>query len=315
MAKRSTLAMAAAGIVLVAAGAVVKWVVAPALVKAPLDIKSTTVAEGTSKVFVITAQAVQDVHVIATRVVTGDEHAGTSDVAVYDESLCLVAKGTKTDPAGCASAADPGFIQKTTDRVAFDRVKATAVAGPKYGAHVNGDVAIKHAGLDYTFPIDTKKKAYALFDTIASKAFPAKYEGSQSMHGLTVYRFVQQIPDTPIKIQSLIPGIYSGTTTVWVEPTTGVIVKGAQHIVQKFASDGTVVFDGTLTFNDKTVREQSDFADDQLTKIHLVRNWVPLAVALIGILFLATAWFSERRRPSGRRSPEPSARQRVEPRG
>ncbi|WAX57777.1 DUF3068 domain-containing protein [Jatrophihabitans cynanchi] len=296
MAKRSTLVMAAAGIVLVAAGAIAKWVVAPALVKAPLDITSTTVAEGNSKVFVIAAQAVQEVHVIATRVVTGDKHAGTGDVAVYDETLCLVAEGTKVDSAGCASAADPGFIEKTTDRVAFDRVDATAVADQKYKANVNGDAAVKHTGLDYTFPIDTAKRTYSLFDTIAGKAFPAKYEGSQTLHGLTVYRFVQQIPDTPIKIQSLIPGIYSGTTTVWVEPTTGVIVKGAQHIVQKFASDESVVFDGTLTFNDKTVREQADFADDQLTKIHLIRNWVPLALAMIGILLLATAWFAARRR-------------------
>lgn len=300
MARRSSIALAVTGLVLVVAGALVKWVLAPALVKAPLDISSTTVAEGDSQVFLVSAQAVKNVHVVATRVVRGDNSAGSADVAVYDETLCLVVQGTKADASGCASLTEPGFIQRTTDRVAFDRKNGEAVTAPKYKAAVNGDASIEHTGLDYTFPIGTARKTYSVFDTIAGKAFPARYAGSESIHGLSVYKFVQQVPESPVKIQSLIPGTYSGTTTFWVEPTTGVIVKGVQRILERFASDGKTVFDGTLTFTDKTVEKQADFANSQLSKINLIRLWVPLAAAVIGVLLLAAAWFVGRRRPRTR---------------
>jgi hypothetical protein len=298
MRKRLTAALAVLGLLLVAAGAVIRWVVAPMLVKAPLDIRSTTVAEGISKVFVLTAQRVETVDVVATRVVTGDKAAGTGTVAVYDETLCLVAKGTQTAADGCATPDKAGFIQKTTDRVAFDRVKATAVPGARFKANVDGDAKIAHVGLDYTFPIDTQKRTYQLFDTTAGKAFPASYSDTETISGLTVYKFVSHVPATDIQIEGLIPGVYNGTTTVWVEPTTGVIVKGAQRIVQKFKSNDQLVFDGTLTFTPDTVRKQAAFANEQLTKINVIRIYLPLGVGLIGILLLAIAWFRGRRQPA-----------------
>lgn len=312
MAKRSSIVLAVAGVVLVAAGAVIRWVVAPALVKAPLDITSTTVAEGQSKVFVLTAQQVKDVDVVATRVVTGDKSAGNSTVAVYDETLCLVAKGTPTDKSGCATPDKSGYIEKTTDRVAFDRVKATAVPGATYKANVDGDAKVRHVGLDYTFPIDTQKKTYQLFDTTALRAFPATYATTETIHGLSVYKFVSTVPATDIEIQGLLPGVYNGSTTVWVEPTTGVIVKGSQQIVQKFKSNNQIVFDGTLTFTPDTVRQQADFARDQLTKINVIRIYLPLAVGLIGIVLLVVAGFRARPRPAPveqRREPEAAPRE------
>lgn len=287
-------ALAAAGVLLVVAGALVKWVAGPALVKAPLDIHSTTVAEGPAKVLVVSEQQVKDVTVVATRVVTGDAEAGNGDVAVYDQTLCLVVKGTATDSSGCAKLTEPGFLQKTTDRVAFDRVSATAVRGD-YRANVNGDAKVQHTGLSYTFPIGTGKKTYPLFDTIAGKAFPATFEGTATIGGLTVYRFVSHVPKTAITIQSVLPGSYTGTTTVWVEPTTGVIVKGEQQITQQFP-DGKPVFDGTLTFTPATVQDQASFADDQLGKIHIVRWWLPLGLAVVGVALLAVAGLTGRRR-------------------
>lgn len=289
MAKKASVALTAAGVVLVVAGALVKWVGAPALVKAPLDISSTTVAEGPGKVFLLAQQQLRDVPVVATRVVSGDKKAGNGSVAVYDETLCLVVRGTRADDHGCAVSTDPGFIQKTADRIAFDRVKGTAVPGTKYHAAVNGDSSIKHEGLGYTFPIGTEKKSYPFFDTIAGKAFPARFVGTDTLEGLDVYRFEQQVPTTDIKIQGLLPGSYEGGTTFWVEPTTGVIVKGSQRIVEKFASNGATVFDGTLTFTDKTVKKQADFANSQLTKIGLIRNWIPLALGVIGLALIGWA--------------------------
>ena len=47
-----------------------------------------------------------------------------SSVAVYDEVLCLRSATTSQatpDGQGCVPSTDPGFIQRTVDRIAFDR--------------------------------------------------------------------------------------------------------------------------------------------------------------------------------------------------
>jgi hypothetical protein len=59
-----------------------------------------------------------------------------------------------------------------------------------------------------------------------------------------------------------------------------------------------VVFDGTLTFTDKTVHAQANFAKDQLFKVRLIRSWVPLgALAIAVALVVIVAVFLLRRRP------------------
>jgi Porin PorA len=274
------------GVLLVIGAALIKWVAAPALVKAPLDVNSVTVSEGNAQVFVVASQSVMPVHVIATRTVRGDQSAGTSSVAVYDETLCLRTSTSGTpDQQGCVIATDPGFIQKTTDRIAFDRKTGLAVPGSRYNAAVNGDPTIIHEGLGYTFPIGTKQRSYPFFDTVLGKAFPMTYHATEKINGLSTYRFSQTIPDSAIKINGILPGTYSNVRTVWVEPKTGVIVKGSEQIAQKF-SDGGVAFTGTLVFNDATVRSQASYAKNKAGQIDLIRIWVPLGSVLLGVILM-----------------------------
>lgn len=287
------------GVVLVVGAALVKWVAAPALVKEPLTIPSahtTTVATGNAQVFTLLTQSLTSEPVVATRVVTGDKSAGNGSVAVWNETLCLAAAGTVTDSSGCALPILPGYILKSTDRVAIDRKTAEAVNNPKYQAAVNGDTSVTHSGVDYTFPIGTKKQTYQMFDAIAGKAFPAQYVGTSKLDGLKVYEFRQQIPASPIKIAGLLPGTYTDQTTVFVEPTTGVIIKGVQSINEKFASTGQTVFNGTLTFNNKSVASQASYAKSQRSQISLVRVWLPLILLVLGVVLLVVALLLGRRR-------------------
>jgi hypothetical protein len=297
MAKGPSVALVATGVVLVLAGGLVKWVAAPALVKVPLGVNTTTVAEGNIALFVPALQTVKQVHIVATRTLRGDKSAGTGSTAVYDETLCLVAQGAATDALGCAPATDPGFVEKSTDRIAFNRKTALPASdGARIKANVDGNAATVHQGLDYTFPIDTKKKSYPFFNTVIGKAYPIDYKGSEKLRGLTVYRFQQALPVTPITIQKALPGTYVDITTVWVEPTTGVIVKGEDKITEKIAANGLAVFDGTLTFNDQTVGEQVAYAKSQLNKVRVVRWWVPLAALVVGLLLVAGGLMIGRRR-------------------
>jgi Porin PorA len=302
-------------ILLLAGGALIKWVAAPALVKIPQDVNRTTVATGQSQVFVLTAQAEQQVPVIATRVVKADATAGTSSVTVFDETLCLRAATatTKPDSAGCLPATDPGFIQKTTDRTAVDRKTALPVAdGQRFGTAVDGNKDIRHDGLGYTFPIDTKKTSYPFFDTVLGKSFPMNYEATQKIEGLDLYRFRQTVPESDIKINGLLPGRYSNVRIVWVEPTTGVIVKGSEQIVEKFAATGQTAFSGTLVFDDPTVKSQADYAKNLRLKVQIVRIWAPIGVAALGLILLVVGLIlllHRRRPPTDYPVPEPARSQ------
>lgn len=291
MARKGRIALAVTGVVLVAAGAAVKWIAAPVLIKEPLSPgkggTSVTVAEANGKAFILTKQLLVDGPIVATRSITGDKDAGNRDVAVWDETLCLVVKGTKTDENGCtALSTDPGLIQKSTDRIAIDRKSAEAVNDPQYKTHVDNDTSVQHEGLGYTFPIGTKKQTYQWFDPISHKAFPAKYVGTQKIEGLTVYKFDSISTESAIKVQGLIPGTYSGERTALVEPTTGVIIKGTQQILEKFASNGQVIFDANLVHNEATVKSQADYAKSQKLQIHLIRTWIPLVLLILGLVCL-----------------------------
>jgi hypothetical protein len=164
----------------------------------------------------------------------------------------------------------------------------------RFNTNVNGDTAVVHVGLGYTFGIDTAKRSYPYFDTVALKAYPMNYQATEKIEGLSLYRFVQVVPSTPIKIDNLLAGTYTSTTTVWVQPTTGVIVKGAQQILQKFDTGGTV-FSGTLTFNDATVHSRAQYAKKQLAQVHLIRIWIPSTLLVLGLILIMVGFVLLRR--------------------
>jgi len=140
----------------------------------------------------------------------------------------------------------------TKEQIAMDRKSAESVTDDgRFGTNLNGDKAVAHAGLTYTFPIGTKKHDYTLFDGTAGKAFPIHYAGTEKLRGLTVYRF-EQTAEAPIKIRGALPGTYTNTHTVWVEPVSGSIVRDRQIIAEKLQG-GPLALGGTLDFTPATV--------------------------------------------------------------
>ncbi len=294
------------GVFLLVLAPVVKFVVGPASVKAPLTVPAkystliAVAANGGKFTFLDpTQQKETQVDIRITRTIQGDVLSGDGTNAVYNESLCLtVDDGTHP---GCVAGGDPRLITNSTDRVAFNRKSGLAVDNPKYFANVNGDTSIKHSGLAYKFPIDTKKKTYSYFDTVADNPFPAVFQGTEKIDGLSTYKFVQTITDQPVLTNFLLPSLYSDTRTMWVEPTTGVIVKGSEVVDQRLtgrasldpnsalvspALTGATALKGTLVFDDATVKLQAQLAKDNLSKIHLVRIWIPLIGLIVGLIAL-----------------------------
>lgn len=248
--------------------------------KTPLDLNITQRSTGSAKLLDPSTNTVRDVTLRATRIVRSDSHASDGTNTTVNEGLCIVViEGATPD---CLPSSDPRLLSVTTDRVTTDRKTAEAVHVAKYDENVNGDTSVRHTGMAYKWPIDAKKKTYQFFEPNLKKAYPATYKGSSKLKGLTVYEYVCETGTQPYKVQGLFDGTYTDTRTVWVEPKTGAIIKGLEHTVQALDS-GQVVLDATLTFDQKAIDFQSNFAKGKIKKLEQAQIWGPLICGILGV--------------------------------
>jgi hypothetical protein len=100
-------------------------------------------------------------------------------------------------------------------------------------------------------------------------------------------------PDEPSVTADL---YYKGKRTLWVEPTTGIIVAGQQEMTQELVApgekpgEGTVVFNGKLQLNEKTVNDFVGKAKDAATKISFLTVfpiWLWVGGGLLIVIGLA----------------------------
>jgi Porin PorA len=309
------------GVFLLVLGLSVKFVVAPKAVTAPLQIPAkyqTLIATGDNFTMLNSTTGKEDsVSVYITRHIEGDtvgDNRGDGTNAVYEESLCLMRVTAADRTPACGNGAN--LITSSVDRVAFNRVNGYATNNPKYDASVDGD-SIPHEGLGYKFPIDTKKsRTYQYFDTVVGKAFPMTYVDQEKLQGLTVYKFVQRISNQPCYTNRTLPSTYSNTRTVWVEPTTGAIIKGSENLKQTLTGragldatsavvdpglKGKVALQGLLTFTGATQKNQAALAKDNLPKVKLVRLWIPLIGVVLGVILIGLGVFLLLRRRDEKR--------------
>lgn len=275
------------GVLLLVVAALVRFYAAPSLVKIPVGQEVTSVAEATDATFLdrgsLSVKTGQ--HIRATREVRSDEAASTSGRVVLDATVTV-------------QDVDGSEISTFTDRVVLDRRTAHAVNCCDEA--VDGD-AVSHSGLSYTFPIGTERKTYQFFDTAARKAFPIEYRGTEQVKGLTAYKFQQAIGEQSLGRQ-IVPGglvgqpgrlflmadqVYSNVRTVWVEPSTGAIVKGQEEQLRVLRAEGgpdTTVFEATVAFTDQAVDEAVARAEDGIGKAKLITSTVPLVAFVLGVV-------------------------------
>ncbi|HEV7205158.1 MAG TPA: DUF3068 domain-containing protein [Jatrophihabitans sp.] len=253
--------------------------------KTPLNLDITQRSTGQATKFNPSTNKPEQVTLRATRVVKTDTKASDSTNTTVFETLCIVI--VSGDTPDCVPKTDPRFLDTTTDRVTANRRTAESVHVDKPGweEKINGQPA-RHTGLSYKFPIDTKKQTYQFFQPDVAKAFPAVYQRTTTIHGLTVYEFTSATGNQPYQIQHLFPGTYNDTRTVWVEPTTGAIIDGRERQVQTLA-DGTVALDTTLSFDDQAVNYQTDFAQNKINQLRVAQLWAPIALGVLGLAALA----------------------------
>ncbi|MEV1158722.1 DUF3068 domain-containing protein [Micromonospora chokoriensis] len=296
--------LVAVGTFLIVGAVATPLVVAPALVKVPLDQSSVTVstAQNATVLDFGTLSERNGVNLTAHRAVRGDVKDGNADRAVFNVGVRVIDDAKKE-------------ITLSTDRVALDRRTAMAVAC--CAEDING-APFKHEGLTYTFPFGTEKKTYQYFDNTARKAYPAKYVSTEKLQGLTVYKFemtVEPIQISEIKVPGSLLGsteqvvnagrYYANTRTLWVEPDSGVIVKGQEKQLQTLrdgtGADKIKIIDADLAFTEDTQKQQAKAAKDARGQINLLTTVVPVILGLLGLALVLIGVYlvvrAARRRP------------------
>jgi len=303
--RRVGYALAFVGLFLLFFGVFERFYAYPRLKKAPLDQYSQPVASGTGTYFNRSPDKLREIsgaRLQNVRTVRGDVEAGSEHVAVWDSFTSTI------------DTADGGVISSTQERIALDRVTAQSV-------QCCGENP-RHQGLTLKFPFDTQRKDYDFWDGPANRALPTRFRGEERIQGVEVYRFEQRIDPLTLGTQE-IPGslagdpdaesvqtdiVYSNLKTLWVEPTTGLIVKAQQDVSQTLVGpDGATVltvFDAVLTYDDATVDRNADDAGSGARRLRLLGTVLPLAAAVGGVVLLLLGLVLLRA-PEGRRVRRP----------
>jgi hypothetical protein len=253
----------------------------PRVEKAPYDVDDTSVSIGTGSYFSVKSLSVVGPAPLKNiSIARGFPEHSTTKVAVigiFSRTLDL----TRGD-------FDYGYSV-----YAFDR--STGYAVPSKWAKPQAD------GLTLKFPFHTKKGTYRFWDSTARRAFPATYERTEVVDGMTAYMFVSNVPPTVIGTLDVPGGVvgqpgstvhatrnYDATTTLWVEPFTGAILKAGQHSRQWLTdAAGTrllTLADVNVVNDAPSIQSTVDQIKGRLWELRLVSVWFPILAPIVGVI-------------------------------
>jgi hypothetical protein len=295
------------GVFLVVAAGMLRFYVFDQLLITPKDQYAQTVAPGSGTYFDPGTLTEKPADLVARRTVKGDVGASNDTTGVWDVSVVI-------------QTADGTFVRASLDRVAFDRRSGDSV---HCCAEAVDSEPVQHQGLSYKFPFNTQQQTYQFWDVNSRAAHPARFVGEEELQGLTTYKFSQEIPSQELRTQE-VPGTlvgeptptfnapvwYQNVRTVWVEPTTGIIIKGSEQtkttLRNSVGQDRVVVLESTFIFDEPTQRSQAELARDSLDNIRLVKWIIPGAALLVGLLSIAFGALLLRGRRTPPESPAPA---------
>lgn len=280
------------GVFLVVLGVLLKVTVVPAVAKAPLSpgedtggVTQTNQSGVAAKLFdPATLTERQDVALKAIRYTRGDvpasqtEEALSQDLAIYDTFQRV------EDEAGVVVTAD-------TARFAFNRVTSELVNC--CGANLDGENVEMSGIVPLKFPMFTQQQTYPYFDSSLNRGVDAVFQGEEEIEGLPVYKFLVVVEPTQVgtlevpgdlvgsPLPSYVaPRYYSVNLTLFVEPTTGAIIKGESDQLQTLRGpDGTdqlTIIDAVIGTDPDEVTQGVDTYKPLAALINLLNNTAPL---------------------------------------
>jgi hypothetical protein len=296
------------GVFLLALAPLAKWYVAPRVQVAPLGCTDTSAickdrvnlspSSGTATTLFdpATLTSLSNVPLTAMERVRADVVAshGDNHLTVYDESQTV-------------NRADGTLVVADTMRIPFNGTTSQMVSC--CNGTVDGKPIADYSGINpLKFGFDVQQKTYLYFDRTINKATPMVFNDVETIDGVSVYKFVQTI--APTRIGTLeVPGnlvgsvaasvfapeYYSNTRTVWVEPTTGVIVKGSEQQKQTLrdvlGTDKLTLIEATLAFTDANVKASADAASSAASQLGLIKTTIPIVGLILGLVLLGLGLF------------------------
>jgi hypothetical protein len=154
---------------------------------------------------------------------------------------------------------------------------------------------------------------------------PFRYAGTGTIHGISVYRFVEKVPPTQYGTQQVpgsligssqetvtLPEYYAATNTYWVDPQTGGVLDTSQTQKQYLRDTANgkdlLLFDGNLALTPASVSTAVGLDATGRTELAWFEVIGPLIAVLVGIVALVAGIVLVRRRgdqPEEARAEEP----------
>lgn len=238
----------------------------------PLNVDNTTHLDGTA---VLSGESQP---IKATSTTHTNSEASTSDIAVWDNSTCVVID--LPDTPDCVSTDDPKgrLLSASVSTFATDRVTGLAVNDPD----LLPPDATPREGLVNKWPFNAEKKTYPYWDDTTASAVDAVYDRTEDLAGVECYVYKVTITDAPKEIAAGVDGTVDLTTEIYVEPLTGAIQNQVTHQEQKL-EDGTPAVTIDLAFTDEQIQTSADDITKQIDQLNLVTKTVPLVSYIVGI--------------------------------
>ncbi len=230
----------------------------------------------------------------ATMTVTGtikQAPGGSSSTAVWDEFSYLYDTSNHLTYA------------YNTRQFAFDRRTAQLVNC--CGDNLNGNPSVPQTGLvGFLWPFGTQPVTYSIFDETLGKAATARYAGTSTIDGITVYRFVEKIAPTKVGFQTLpasivgmkgtgevtLPEVYTANNTFYVDPDTGAQLNQVQKprliLTDSSGTQRLLLLNASFTFTPQSLSKVVSIDQSARSKISLLTLVLPIIAAVVGLAAL-----------------------------
>lgn len=294
------------GFVLIFLAPLIRFYAVPRLEKAPTDVYQTNISTGSVRYF-------------SSKLLSYTNTRPFENIQIYKGN-----PQTSTKTVIVVSAFSRAFDTQANFDISYGQDIYTFDRNTGFAVHCCGETP-KHEGVTLKFPFHTQKKTYPLYDDVAFKAFPAVYVGTQTLDGLLTYHFVSRVPPTDIGPFPNFPGglvghpdepsvtaetHYSGVTEVWIEPTTGAVIKGAR-IAQQWATDSAgqgfaALAQINAAYDPATVQTNVDDVKSKASQLKFISGPGLISLPVLGIILALLGVLLLRKAPAER---EPEQRE------
>ena len=315
------------GVLLLVVGLLAKPVLYKGLATVKLDQRSQSVSEGTGMSALYVHEVggkpvfdkLENAHLRSTRNVIGIP--GKAKAASKQDTDAFWQTTVRSQAEINGQWTDLSY---SNEGVSFNR--RTAVATNCCGDFKSiGDLAnptatqpINHQGLFFKFPFDVQKQTYQWWDGDLGKATDIQYLREETLDGVRTYVFRQTIPKAQVAQRDVPKALfgdsatgnvqanvmYGNVRTLWVEPNTGVLIKGQEEVDKSLQADAypeLFTTKGTIGYSAATVTKNADDWGTKGQLLGFVNGSLTLVGVGLGLLLMALGLFLTFGAAQGRR--------------